>query len=186
MPSNKEILLIKDRSPYPDKVMDEGDSLGIGAETHSFYWKKEEIQDHDYEPVAILPAEKCGLSRYHYRGLIVWKDYTTKNDKPIASFARVWHTPLLCSTQSMTYSQPSNDLDRLKFFLYLLPKIHRMKKNVKKYLGRGYVEKIAGDEVPPEHRLRWSDFDYYVLIAPFSDYKKLPSKISDEIDKFAK
>jgi len=93
MRSNKEIALIRDDGPYPDKVMDEGDTLGIGAETHSFYWKREGLQSHDYEPLAILPSEKCGLSRYHYRGLVVWKDYAVKSGKPVVSFGRVWHTP---------------------------------------------------------------------------------------------
>ncbi len=184
MPSSKEIVLVKDGGSYPDKVMHEGDSLGIGTQTHSFYWKKEGPQNHDYEPLAILSAERCGLSRYHYRGLVVWKDYTVKNGKPIASFARVWHTPVLCSAHKITYSQPSDVIDRLKLIGYLLPKIRQMSKNTDKYSARGYAEKIVDDRIPPERKLRWSDFDYYVMIAPFCDYGKLPAKIPDKINKF--
>ncbi len=59
-----------------------------------------------------------------------------------------------------------------------------MSKNTDKYSARGYAEKIVDDRIPPERKLRWSDFDYYVMIAPFCDYGKLPAKIPDKINKF--
>jgi len=163
------------------KVMDEGDTPGIGAETHSFYWKKAGFQSHDYEPRAILSSEKMGLARYHYRGLVIWKGYVKKG-KPTVPFGKIWHAPLLWS--SVTYSKPSDIVDHLKLIGYLLPKIQQMRKNTERCLGLGHVEKIAGDRVPPVRKLRWDDFDYYVLVAPFQDYGRPPAKISDEIGKF--
>jgi len=59
-----------------------------------------------------------------------------------------------------------------------------MRKNTEGYSGRGYAGKIAGERVPPSRKLRWGGFDYYVLVAPFRDYGRLPAGISGEIDRF--
>ncbi len=185
MPSSKEIISIKN-GPYPDKVFVEGDTLGIGAEIHSFYWKKEFLEKHDYEPVAIISTEKCGLSRYHYRGLTIWKDYEIKNNKPITSFGSGWHTPILCSKQNITYSQPSDFIDHMKLMGYLLPKIKKMAKNSENYEQRGYVDKIDSDEVPSDRKFHWSKLDYYVLVAPFDTIDRLPKQISTKIREFLK
>ena len=185
MHSNKEILFIK-TGPYPDKVLNEGDTLEIGAQIHSFYWKKEIHKNDDYEPVAILPAKRCGLSRYHFRGLIVWKDYVSINNKPVASFAMGWHTPILCSEHKATYSRPPSFLDNLKLIGYLLPKIRHMGLNIEKYELRGYNENIVDEKVPVQRRFRWLDLNYYVLVAPEPTLDQLPHKISTEIKRFLK
>ena len=183
MPSNKEITWIKD-GPYPDKVLDEGDPLGIDAKTHSFYWNREGTQKDDYEPVAILSSVKCGLSRYHFRGLVIWKDYVTKNDKPITSFTHIWHTPIICSKQNVTWSQPTCFIDRIKLLGYLIPKIKQMAKNSESYQQRKYDDKIVEEKVLQKHKFQWSDLTYYVLVAPFDTIEQLPPQISIRVREF--
>lgn len=180
MPSNNEITWIKE-GPYPDRVMDEGDTLGIGAKIHSFYWKREALKAHDYEPVAILSKEKCGLARYHYSGLIIWQDYLTKNNKPVTYFAQMWHTPILCSRQCITYSKPSNRVDYIKLLGYLLPRISQRTKDTKNYEHKGYKDIITNDAIPSNRKFQWTDLDYYVLVAPFATIDHLPRQISRKI-----
>ncbi|MFZ0511056.1 MAG: hypothetical protein WAM14_05585 [Candidatus Nitrosopolaris sp.] len=68
--SKNEIILIKEGN-IPDKVIDEGDSLGIGCTIHSFYWPFDyniRLKKDDHEPIAFSKVDNTYLTRLHYHG----------------------------------------------------------------------------------------------------------------------
>ena len=68
---------------------EEGDSLGIGCTIHSFYWSYDIAvppKKEDYEPVAFCKVDNICLTRVHYRGIVLWQDFTLQNNKPVVYF----------------------------------------------------------------------------------------------------
>lgn len=171
--SKNEIVLVK-KGSEPEKVIDEGDSLGIGAEVHSFYWRSDVYKEHDYEPIAVSKADNCCLTRFHNNGIVVWKDFFQKEGKPVAYFRKGFHTPVLCTTQKPTWLEPSDILARMLLNGYFIPKIKKTRSDAHdKYDVISYFDKITNEDVPNNSRFTWDRITYYVVVAPTDNLEEL-------------
>ncbi len=172
MKSSNEIVAIKS-GPEPEKVIDEGDSLGIGADTHSFYWSWELTRPHDYEPVAISGKDTC-LTRLHYHGIVIWQKFARRKGKPIVYFARGFHTPTLCTSQKPTWWEPTDIVDRMVLKGYLIPKINKTRSEMHdQYEVTGYSDKFVDEQVSDSSKFTWNGITYYVIVGSAMSVNKL-------------
>ncbi len=93
----KEIVLI---DKNPKKVLVE---RRRELEIHYFYWDLDLYKPFDYEPVTVL--ESFVLSRYHWKGLVLWNAPLKRENKPLISFFIGVHTPLVASRCSRSRAQ---------------------------------------------------------------------------------
>lgn len=188
---NSKILLKE--GDNPEKVINEGDTPQLNTNIHSFYWSNDgpKKQD-DYEPIAISSNPQYCMSRVHYRGLVVWKNYISINEKPIASFLPGYHTPLICTDQTVSSPLSSNDKDRAFqwFFLQYL-KGKKLDQSIKKRLNQKYKTStypLINESIPEQYRFKLEDFTYYVLVAPDVNLESLglPQKLIDKLIEIKK
>jgi hypothetical protein len=171
--SENEIIAIKTGN-IPDKVIEEGDSLNIGSSIHSFYWLSDLYKLHDYEPVAVCKDDRSCLTRVHYHGLVVWQEFTEYKNKPVVYFKSLFHTPVICSVQKITFWEPDNYIDRAVLKGYFIPKILEMRNEDQlNYTVTGYSDKMVKENVPEASKFTWNDLKYFVLIAPVTKLEDL-------------
>jgi hypothetical protein len=175
MPSNNELLAIKDTSETPQKVIVEGDTLSIGTTIHSFYWPFDiVVKRHDYEPVAKY-SNDCFLTRYHYRWLVIWYDFLLQDSVPIVEFADYGHTPFLCTEYKPIYVKPIKALDRV-YLAYFLRKMKTAlhKKDQKNYRSYEYANKIVDEKVPEKSKFAWDGLQYLIIVSSVKNPLNLP------------
>ena len=186
IPSENEIVAIKEGN-IPEKVIDEGDSLSIGCTIHSFYWPYDisvPPKKDDYEPVAFCKGDNTCLTRFHYRGIILWQGFTLRRNKPVVYFRNLGHTPLLCSKQQITYATPDNIKDRWILTEYLIRKLQTMRSEKQdEYKITSYSQKLVSEPVPEQSKFTWERIKYYVLVTPVQriDELKINQLLKDRL-----
>lgn len=117
-----EILVINQIGHYPQKVHDEGDSLNLNANIHSFFWDYNgPHKTPDYEPVCVDGKYNVTITRFHNKGLIIWMDYIKKDNKPIVRFFTPFHTPMVCTEFSYhLLKEPTTTEDRLAYYYFFI------------------------------------------------------------------
>jgi hypothetical protein len=176
--SNNDITFLKE-GEAPENVIDEGDSLCLNFQIHSFYWSSDITQKEDYEPIAYSRTEQCYLSRLHYKGIVLWQDFIETQGKGTASFMRGFHTPIMCTKCKAFWLQPDDAIGNMVLYGYFLPAILKRSITNTNYEIIGYSDKMIKDYVPTSSKFTWNDISYYVIISHRSKIDDL--KVSDTL-----
>jgi hypothetical protein len=182
--SDEDIVRIRRGGASPQRILVEGDSLGIACVTHSFYWPFDWNKIDDYEPLAVCERDRTCLSRVHYRTIVIWQGFTENQGRPVVYFTRLAHTPVICSRQRAAFREPSQAEDRwaIKQFLKVLKKMRSEDQG--NYTVDAYSDRIVDEDVPTEDRFTWDKINNFILIAPATKIEDLSvsNHLRDELN----
>jgi hypothetical protein len=100
--------------------------------------------------------------------------FTEYKNKPVVYFKSLFHTPVICSVQKITFWEPDNYIDRAVLKRYFIPKILEMRNEDQlNYTVTGYSDKMVKENVPEASKFTWNDLKYFVLIAPVTKLEDL-------------
>lgn len=158
----REIVLIDRR---PKRVLVERRK---GLEIHYFYWDLDMYKPFDYEPVTLLGSSV--LSRYHWRGLVLWNAPVRREGKPLVSFYRGVHTPLVVSERwvlSLIFCVKDLSLEEEFLLGYYLTVLNAMLKGllkVDKESFHGYEDLMEEGEVPERYRFDPEAWGFLIVV----------------------
>lgn len=176
----KEIVLIDKR---PKRVIVERKE---DLEIHYFYWDLDLYKPFDYEPVTVLGSSV--LSRYHWKGLVLWNAPLKLWGKPLVSFYFGVHTPLVFSRRrivSLIFCARDISLEEkfyLGFYLTVLNIMLHGWKIADLYGERfkGYEDLIEEDSVPEKYRFDLEAWNFLIVIGDLP--KDLPMLIKKRLE----
>ncbi|MCD6349047.1 MAG: hypothetical protein J7L91_05405 [Candidatus Korarchaeota archaeon] len=174
----KEIVLIDKR---PKKVIVERIK---DLEIHYFYWDLDLYKPFDYEPVTVMGSYV--LSRYHWKGLVLWNAPVKREGKPLVSFFFGVHTPLVISEKwvfSLIFCVKDISLEERFYLGFYLTVLNAMLQGLRIDEGRfhGYKDLIEEDSVPEKYRFNLKAWDFLIVVGELP--RDLPELIKKRLEE---
>jgi hypothetical protein len=170
-----EIVLIKGK---PRKVFVEVEEE---QEIHYFYWALDLYKPFDYEPVKVEKVKRKDVyvyTRYHWRGLIIWTSPMLVNGKPLISFARGVHTPLVYSSIWLYIPiiplKIKFDLEEELWLTVYLNILYKLMKGILKLKDlkdfEGYRKLVVYESVPKKYKFKLNNWHYLIIVGQYPKY----------------
>ncbi len=174
----KEIVLI-DKRPKRVIVERRGE-----LEIHYFYWDLDLYKPFDYEPVTMLGSSV--LSRYHWKGLVLWNAPVKHDGKPLVTFFFGVHTPLVISEKwvfSLIFCVRDTSLEERFYLGFYLTVLNAMLQGLRIDEERfhGYGDLIEEDSVPGKYRFDPEAWDFLIVVGEFPT--ELPEMIKKRLEE---
>jgi len=175
-PESLEIVLVRRGNPRR-VIVQEG--------VHYFYWRLDLYRPFDYEPVKTCNDSE-GLhvvTRYHWKGTVIWTSPKLKEGKPVLDFYQGPHTPLIitekgwfalvCNFEELTL------IEKKMLFHCYLPIIAGMLEgtiDTSIEQTHGYCDKIVHSAVPDKYVFFPNSWKFLIIVGELTDVKGLLQK----------
>jgi len=171
IPSEENEIVLIDKKPRKVFVEKRGNQV-----IHYFYWLWDLYRPFDYEPVKVeeINGDTWVLTRFHWKGLVIFTSPRLINGKPLLSFARGVHTPLVYSSNwlfHIIFCLKELDLEQQLWLTVYINILRNLSKkgltlnNLEKF--KGYKELLSYDPVPDRYKFRLDTWDYLIIVGKY-------------------
>lgn len=154
--------------------------------THYFCWFWDLYKPFDYEPVLLrnFAGNLHVISRFHWKGTVVWTSPELKQGKPVLDFFLGVHTPLII-TRKGWFAVTFNVADltaiekKLLLHLYIPLIVEMLQGRIDTSINEthGYANRIVETRIPEKYLFEPRGWKFLIVVGEMTDYSKLPPDV---------